>query len=247
MNFSLQGKTAIVTGASRGIGLGIARALARQGASLIVHASAEEHLAHCLSQLEEYTVPCIAIGGDISRPETAVHLVEAAEHQFGRLDIAVSCAGINRDGMLHKLSDDAWSRVLDVDLSGVFYLTRAAAAVMRRQRSGRIINISSVARHGNLGQANYAAAKAGVAALTKTAALELGPLGITCNVICPGLIDTDMTLQMPDSAKERMLARIPARRTGLPDEIGSAVAFLACEEAAYINGQVFDVSGGLIL
>ena len=149
--------------------------------------------------------------------------------------------------MLHRLSDEAWERVLAVNLSGVFYLTRSAAQVMRAQRSGRIINISSVARNGNLGQSNYAAAKAGVAALTQTAALELGPFGVTCNTVCPGFIDTDMTQGVPDAARERMLSRIPARRSGRPEEVGDAVAFLASDRAAYINGQTLDVSGGLIL
>lgn len=245
---TLQGKTAVVTGASRGIGRGIARVLAMEGASLVLHATRRSNLEPCIEELTaEFGGRYIPMDGDIAQANTSDQLVQAAVSTFGQLDIVVGCAGINRDGMLHKLSDEAWERVLSVNLSGVFYLTRAAAQVMRQQKSGRIIHISSIARHGNLGQANYAASKAGVAALTQTAALELGALGITCNVICPGFIDTDMTRNIPDSARDRMLSRIPARRSGLPQEVGEAVAFLASDQAAYINGQVLDVSGGLIL
>ena len=243
----LQGKTAVVTGASRGIGLGIARVLAREGADLVVHATRTEHLDVCRKLVEREGVGCVAASGDAADSGTAQALVDAAMERLGGLDIVVGCAGLNRDGMLHKLSDDAWNRVLAVNLSGIFYLTRAAAQVMRTQHAGRIIHISSVARHGNLGQANYAASKAGVAALVQTAALELGPLGITCNAVCPGFIDTDMTRNIPDSARERMVSRIPARRSGAPEEIGEMVAFLASDRAAYVNGQIVDVSGGLIL
>ena len=225
----LRGKAAIVTGASRGIGLGIACALAREGADLVVHATREEHLEPVRAQAERWGVRCVTAAG---------LLTQIALERLGRLDIAVSCAGVNQDGMLHRLSDEAWERVLAVNLSGVFYLTRSAAQVMRAQRSGRIINISSVARNGNLGQSNYAAAKAGVAALTQTAALELGPFGVTCNTVCPGFIDTDMTRGVPDAARERMLSRIPARRSGRPEEVGDAVAFLASDRAAYINGLI---------
>lgn len=243
----LRGKVAVVTGASRGIGFGIARVLAREGADLVVHATRMEHLEHCKQVAEAYGVRCVALAGDVALPETARQLTQAALEELGRLDIAVACAGINRDGMLHKLSDEAWSEVLAVNLSGVFYLTRSAAQIMRQQRSGRILHISSVARHGNLGQANYAAAKAGVTALTQTAALELGPFGVTCNAICPGFIETDMTRNIPESARERILSRVPARRSGTPEEVGELAAFLASDRAAYINGQILDVSGGLIL
>lgn len=244
---SLRGKTAIVTGASRGIGFGIAQVLAREGADLVISATRTEHLERCRKMAEGYGVRCVTVAGDTAESETARRLTQAALERLGRLDIAVACAGINRDGMLHKLSDEAWAEVLAVNLSGAFYLTRAAAQIMRQQRSGRIIHVSSVARHGNLGQANYAASKAGVVALTKTAALELGGLGITCNAICPGFIQTDMTQGIPDAARERMLSRIPARRSGVPEEVGEMAAFLASDRAAYINGQVVDVSGGLIL
>lgn len=244
----LKGKIAVVTGASRGIGRGIAHALAAEGASLVVHATQQEHLEPVLRQLkDQFEGRYFSMGGDIAQSNTSEQLVQAAVNTFGRLDIVVGCAGINQDGMLHKLSNEAWERVLAVNLNGVFYLTRAAARVMRQQRSGRIIHISSIARHGNLGQANYAASKAGVTALTQTAALELGPLGITCNVICPGFIDTDMTQAVPNSARDRMISRIPARRIGTPEDIGITAAFLASDQASYINGQILDVSGGLTL
>ena len=147
----LQGKTAVVTGASRGIGLGIARVLAREGADLVVHATRTEHLDVCRKLVEREGVGCVAASGDAADSGTAQALVDAAMERLGRLDIVVGCAGLNRDGMLHKLSDDAWNRVLAVNLSGIFYLTRAAAQVMRTQHAGRIIHISSVARHGNPG------------------------------------------------------------------------------------------------
>lgn len=245
---TLEGKVAIVTGASRGIGRGIARALAAEGAALVLYATQRKHLEPCLGQLKEkYGGRYFSMDGDIARPNTSEQLVQAALNTFGHLDIVVGCAGINRDGMVHKLSDEAWERVLAVNLSGVFYLTRAAARTMRQQKSGRIIHISSIARHGNLGQANYAASKAGVAALTQTAALELGPLGITCNAICPGFIDTDMTQTVPNNARERMISRIPVRRIGTPEDIGAVAAFLASDQASYINGHILDVSGGLTL
>ena len=244
---TLQGRVAVVTGASRGIGLGIACVLAREGADLVVHATQAEHLETCRQIAQQEGVRCVTLGGDAADPETSSLLIQTALEQLGRLDVVVGCAGINRDGMLHKLTNEAWNDVLAVNLSGVFYLTRAAAQAMRPQRSGRIIHISSVARHGNLGQINYAVSKAGVAALVQTAALELGPLGITCNAIAPGFIDTDMTRGIPESARERILTRIPARRSGTAEEIGEAVAFLASDRAAYINGQILDVSGGLIL
>lgn len=243
----LKGKTAIVTGASRGIGRGIAECLARAGADLVVHASQEGHLEGCVEALSALGRGCVPAGGDIALPETADRLVDTALDHFGRVDIVVSCAGINRDGMLHKMGVEQWRRVIDVNLSGAFYLTARAAREMRAAGWGRIVLIGSAAWLGNLGQANYAAAKAGLVGLARTAARELGGRGVTCNVICPGFIDTDMTRRMPDGPRQAIIARIPAARAGTPEDIGWTAAFLCSQAAGYINGQILGVDGGLVL
>lgn len=243
----LTGKTAIVTGASRGIGRGVAECLARAGADLVVHASRREHLEGCVETVSALGRRCVPVGGDIALPETADQLVDTALNHFGRVGIMVNCAGMNRDGMLHKLTPEQWSRVIDVDLSGAFYLTARAAREMRGAGWGRIVHIGSAAWLGNLGQINYAAAKAGLVGLTRTAARELGGRGVTCNLICPGFIDTDMTRQMPEGPRQAMIARVPAARAGTPEDVGWTAAFLCSDAAGYINGQILGVDGGLVL
>lgn len=243
----LDGKTAIVTGASRGIGEGIALCFAREGANLVLCATQKANLEECVKKAETYGVRCVTVEGNVADPEISNRLTVCAVSEFQTLDIVVACAGINRDGMLHKMTDERWQEVLDVNLNGTFYLIRSAAKQMRKQKSGRIITISSAAWKGNLGQANYAASKAGIAALTQTAARELGRYQITCNTICPGFIDTDMTLSMPQSAREEMCRKIWLGRTGKPSDIGELAAFLASDAAAYITGEVISVGGGLIL
>ena len=243
----LEGKTAIVTGASRGIGEGIAMCLAREGANLVLGATKKDYLNHCIKEAETYGVKCIPVGGNVAEPKVSEQMVSVAVSEFGKLDIIVACAGMNRDGMLHKMTDERWQEVLDVNLNGTFYLIRSAAAEMRKQNSGRIITISSAAWRGNLGQANYAASKAGIVALTQTAARELGRYHITCNAICPGLIETDMTSSMPQSVKEEMCRKIWLGRAGKPSDIGEMAAFLASDAASYITGEVINVGGGLIL
>jgi 3-oxoacyl-[acyl-carrier protein] reductase/2-hydroxycyclohexanecarboxyl-CoA dehydrogenase len=166
---------------------------------------------------------------------------------YGKIDVVVNNAGINKDGMLHKMSDEQWDAVIGVNLTGTFYMTREASKYMREQASGRIINIASMSWLGNVGQANYAASKAGVVGLTKTAARELARKGVTCNAICPGFIDTDMTRGVPADVWDLMISKIPAGRAGSPEDVGNLVAFLASDEASYINGQVIDVSGGMVL
>lgn len=243
----LTAKVAVITGASRGIGQGIALSFAKHGARLVVNATSQESILDTMEQLCSLGTQAVAVIGDIAEAETSERLVEQALHSYGSLDIAVSCAGINMDGMLHKMTDEQWKRVLDVDLTAAFYLLRSASKVMRRQGSGRILTISSAAWLGNLGQANYAAAKAGLVALTNTAARELGRYHITCNTICPGLIETDMTANMPARAREEIFRRIPLQHMGNPQDIGNAAVFLASEAAAYITGEVLNVGGGLIL
>ena len=174
-------------------------------------------------------------------------LVGTVQARFNRVDILVNNAGINRDAMLHKMTDDQWAQVLAVDLSGVFYVTRAASRLMRTAGSGRIVNIASASWMGNVGQANYAAAKAGVVGLTRTAAKELARSQVTANAICPGFIDTQMTRGIPDAIREQQVAKIPLGRMGQPADVAAVVAFLASDEAGYVTGEVINVGGGYVL
>src|SRR5205807_7536577 len=174
-------------------------------------------------------------------------LISAVKDRHKRLDILVNNAGINRDAMLHKMTDDQWHQVIAVDLTGVFFMTRAASRVMRAAGSGRIVNISSASWMGNIGQANYAAAKAGVVGLSRTAAKELARYQVTVNAICPGFIDTQMTRGIPDQIREQQVAKIPLGRAGQPADVAALVAFLASNEAGYITGEVINVGGGYIL
>jgi 3-oxoacyl-[acyl-carrier protein] reductase len=240
----LENKIAIVTGAGRGIGEGIARKLACEGATVV-----------CADQnLEDARAVAAACGGescavhvDVSDARSCDRLVDTVVEQFGRIDILVNNAGINRDAMLHKMTDEQWDDVIAIDLSGVFYMTRAASRTMREARSGRIVNISSVSSAGNIGQANYAAAKAGVLGLTRTTAKELARYGVTANAICPGFIDTAMTRGMPESVLEQYVETVPLGRIGQPSDIANVVAFLASDEASYVTGEVITVGGGLRL
>lgn len=244
---SLTGRVALVTGSSRGIGKGVALCLAQAGADLVLNATADEHLSDVIQQIRALGQTAIGVSGDVADPATSESMVQTALHHWGHVDAAICCAGINRDRMLHKMTDEAWRSVIDVNLNGAFYLTARSAREMRKAGWGRILHISSAAWQGNLGQSNYAASKAGLIALAKTAARELASHGITCNAICPGLIDTDMTRLMPDSSRARILSRIPVARAGQPEDIGKAAVFLCSDSAAYINGQVLGVDGGLVL
>jgi NAD(P)-dependent dehydrogenase (short-subunit alcohol dehydrogenase family) len=238
----LQDKTALVTGGAGGIGAGIVRKLAEYGARVMV---ADVQLEG--AQQTAQAVGGIAVEVDLATKKGAEGLVARAYEEFGELDILVNNAGINRDAMLHKMTDEQWDTVLTVDLGAVFYTTRAAGQRMRERGYGRIVNISSGSWLGNVGQANYAAAKAGVIGLSKTAARELARKGVTVNVICPGFIDTQMTLGMPDNVRKRVIERIPIGQPGVPEDVGAAVAFFASDEAAYITGVILDVGGGYIV
>ena len=233
----LEGKVAIVTGAGRGLGKGIAKKLAEEGAKSVI-----ADMMDATEAVQEIT----AAGGtavpyqvNVSVQEEVQALVAFAITTFGGLDIMVSNAGINRDGMLHKMSRENWDLVLSVNLNGAFFCTQEAIKYMRTQGSGRIINISSGSWLGNIGQANYASSKAGVVGLTKTAARENAKKGITCNVICPGFIETDMTCRLKEvnggAAWDSMVARVPMGYAGKPSDVGNMVAFLASDEAAYIT------------
>jgi 3-oxoacyl-[acyl-carrier protein] reductase len=242
---SLAGKVAVVTGAGRGIGRGVAEALARRGAAVVLGDIDKEAVAAAASGLT--AEGCRANGAecDVSGADGAERLLDLAVAEFGSLDILVNNAGINRDSMLHKMRDEQWAEVLDVDLTGVFFLTRRAAQIMRARGSGRIVSISSASWLGSLGQANYAAAKAGVVGLTLTASRELAAKGITANVICPGFIETDMTRGVPPAVWDQVVGRIPMGRPGQPADVASLVCFLCSDEAGYITGQIINVGGGL--
>jgi 3-oxoacyl-[acyl-carrier protein] reductase/2-hydroxycyclohexanecarboxyl-CoA dehydrogenase len=234
-------RIAIVTGAGRGIGAGIARRLAADDARVICVDIDEDAAARTAG----------GCGGgasfrqlDVSSSAACDGLVEDISREHGRIDILVNNAGINRDAMAHKMTDTQWDQVIAVDLSGVFFLCRAAARVMRPQHSGRIVNISSASWMGNIGQANYAAAKAGVVGLSRTLSKELARNGITVNALCPGFIETDMTSALPAEIHAAQLEKIPLGRIGTPTDVGNLVAFLASDDASYITGEVINIGGG---
>lgn len=244
----LQGKVAIVTGASRGIGRAIALELATQGASIVVnYASSSSAADTVVAEINAAGGQAIALKADVSKVEEVEALFNATIEKFQRLDIIVNNAGITRDTLLLRMKPEDWQAVIDLNLTGVFLCTRAASKIMLKQRSGRIINIASVAgQMGNPGQANYSAAKAGVIGFTKTVAKELASRGITVNAVAPGFIATDMTSKLSNT--EDILKYIPLGRYGQPEEIAGMVRFLAADPAAaYITGQVFNVDGGMVM
>jgi len=245
---TLEGKVAIVTGGSRGIGAAVARWLAERGASVVVSGRDADRLAAAVKDLEDAGA-VHGVAADVAKREDADRLVEVARERFGRVDILVNNAGITRDALLLRMKDDDWDAVMDVNLRGAFFMTRAAVRIMVRQKSGaRIINIASTAgAMGNAGQANYSAAKAGLIGFTKATARELAHWQILVNVVAPGLVDTDMAAAIPAAAREALLAQVPLGRMGTPREVAEMVGFLAGEGAAYITGQVFHVNGGLYI
>jgi NAD(P)-dependent dehydrogenase (short-subunit alcohol dehydrogenase family) len=240
----LTGKVAIVTGAGRGIGEGIARKLAQDGATVVC---ADVNEADAQTVASSLNPAGIGVRLDVSKAPDCDAVVENVRGRYGRLDILVNNAGINRDAMLHKMTDEQWHQVIAVDLSGVFFMTRAASRIMRAAGAGRIVNISSASWMGNIGQANYAAAKAGVVGLSRTAAKELARSQVTVNAICPGFIDTVMTRSIPDAIREKQVEKIPLGRAGQPADVAALVAFLASDEAGYITGEVINVGGGYVL
>ena len=245
----LEGKVAIVTGAGRGLGKGIAKKLAEEGAKVVIADMGSTQEA--VDEIKAAGGEASAFTVNVSNEDEIIALVKYAVDTYGTLDIMVNNAGINRDGMLHKMTKENWDLVIAVDLTGCFYGTREAMKYMREKNYGRIINISSGSWLGNLGQANYAAAKAGVVGLTKTAAREGARKGVTCNAICPGFIETDMTLKLKEvkdgAAWDSMMSRIPMGYAGKPSDVGNMVAFLASDEAAYVTAEVINVGGGMIV
>lgn len=245
----LDGKTALVTGASRGIGRAIALCLAAEGARVAINYAGNVKAA------EEVKAAIEAAGGtailcqaDIADSAAVEAMVANVVKEFGTIDILVNNAGITRDTLLMRMKDEDFTKVLDTNLKGVFYCTKAISKLMMKKRSGRIINMASVVGLvGNAGQTNYAAAKAGVIGFSKSAAKELASRGITVNVVAPGFIGTDMTAGLPESVKEKMLTDIPLGRMGEPEDVASAVLFLASDQASYITGQVVNVDGGMVM
>jgi len=244
----LAGRVAIVTGGSRGIGAAIAAALAEGGAAVVVAARDADRLERAAKDLAATGASIAAIVADVASREDCDRLVDATKQRFGRLDVLVNNAGITRDGLLVRMKDDDWDRVMEINLRGAFLMTRAAAKLMMRQKAGRIINIASTAgAMGNAGQANYSAAKAGLIGLTKATARELAHWSILVNAVAPGLIETDMSAAVPEAARTAMLAQVPLGRIGTAREVAEVVRFLAGDGAGYITGQVLHVNGGLYI
>jgi len=235
---SLDGKTALVTGASRGIGAAVARELARAGAAVVIGYRAGQDEAEALAA----EIGGRAVQADVSSAADAQRLVEEA----GDLDILVNNAGLTRDGLLARMSDDDWRTVIDTNLSSVFYTCRAVTRPMMKKRAGSIVNISSVVGvHGNWGQTNYAASKAGIIGFTKSLARELGSRGVRANVVAPGYVTTQLTDVLPEEARATMLSATPLGRLGDPADVAGAVRFLCSDEASFITGEVILVDGGL--
>lgn len=245
----LEGKVAFVTGGSRGIGKAIALTLAEAGADVAINyagnvAAAEEVAA----EIRKMGRRALILQGDVSKTEMAAEMMDAVVAEFGHCDILVNNAGITRDGLLMRMKEEDWDAVLNTNLKGVYNCTKAAIKYMMKQKSGKIVNISSVVGvMGNAGQANYAAAKAGCIGFTKSVAKEVASRGITVNAVAPGFIATDMTNILPEKVVEEMAAGIPLKRAGQPIDVAKAVLFLVSDDAAYITGQTLHVDGGMVM
>ncbi|MHB0866321.1 MAG: 3-oxoacyl-[acyl-carrier-protein] reductase [Thermoleophilia bacterium] len=243
----LAGQVALVTGAARGIGRATAEALAAAGASVAInYQSSREAAAALAASLGEMGAEVVLAQGDVSDAAQAAAIVETTEAALGPITILVNNAGLTRDGLLARMSEEDFDAVIDTSLKGAFLMSRAVARGMMKARAGNIINVSSViGRRGNAGQANYAAAKAGLIGLTKSLARELAPRGVRVNAVAPGYVVTDMTAQLPDEIKERIMTSTPLGRLATPEEVASVIVFLASPAAAYITGAVIPVDGGL--
>ncbi|MEJ2085677.1 MAG: 3-oxoacyl-[acyl-carrier-protein] reductase [Acidobacteriota bacterium] len=246
--FELQGKTALVTGASRGIGSGIARALSSRGAKVVLAARSLDQLEALAAELREAGGETATLELDLGATDSIADRLQRLPEGFAEIDILVNNAGITADNLFARMKQEQWDEVVRVNLTGAFAVTRALARGMMRRRWGRIVSISSVVGlMGNAGQANYAAAKAGLVGFTKSLARELAARNVTANVVAPGFIETAMTDSIPEANKTQLLEAIPLRRMGAVEDIASAVVYLASEEAGYVTGHVLNVSGGLYI
>lgn len=244
----LENNVALVTGASRGIGAGIARALGEAGATVVGTATSEEGATGVARALDEAGIKGAGRTLDISDPDQPAALVKDVSGEFGAPTILVNNAGITRDNLTLRLNDDDWSAVVDTNLAGAYRCSKAVLRGMMKARAGRIVNLASVVGlMGNAGQANYAAAKAGLLGLTKSLAREVASRNITVNAVAPGFIDTDMTRELPEESREKLLSEVPLGRLGAVEDIAAMVRFLASAEAGYITGETINVNGGLYM
>lgn len=245
----LKGKTALITGSARGIGKAIAEEYAANGASVIISDILQDKADETAAELKEkYNVETLAVKADVSKYEDVEALINQITEKFGKLDIIVNNAGITRDNLIMRMSEQEWDLVININLKGVFNCIKAVSRPMMKQRSGRIINITSVVGEmGNPGQINYSASKAGVIGMTKTSAKELGSRGIRVNAIAPGFIVSEMTEKLSDQAKESLTRLIPLGSLGYPKDVAKAALFLASDMSEYITGQVINVCGGMVM
>jgi 3-oxoacyl-[acyl-carrier protein] reductase len=245
----LSDRAALVTGGSRGIGRAVVMRLAGQGADIVFsYRGNEEAATSCVAEIEALGRKALAVQADVTDPAAAEALVAAAVEALGKVDIVVNNAGITRDDLIMRMGVDTWREVLETNLFGAFYVTKAVMRPMLRARYGRIINMTSVAGiAGNAGQANYSSAKAGLIGLTKATAREVASRGITANAVAPGFVVTELTESLPENIKAAILAATPLGRFATPEEIANAVAFLASDDAAYITGHVLTVDGGMVM
>jgi len=243
----LKGQVALITGATRGIGLAITQRLAEEGASISICGRNEALLQQLQEEFEGRKAPCLTSKTDVSSTDQVKEMVEKTLDKFGRIDILINNAGITSDQLLVRTKEADWERVIDTNLTGAFLFTRLVAKEMMRARYGRIINISSIIGiMGNVGQAAYAASKAGLIGLTKSVARELAPRGITCNAVAPGFIETDMTRDLPEAVQQEILSRIPLGRFGTGQEVAELVQFLVSKDAGYMTGQIIRLDGGMV-